>query len=147
MTYAEFSKGGGGPGNLRMMKTKKNFSTQNQSVFLPKIRWRPKKKSSLNFSLVFGRKVGEDQKKSLQSDFVRFCAQTFCPSYKGGCRDCTCNSILILLYWRPKGGGGGVAWYHAPPKFAPETMSYYYCRELNSGSVPCWEWAWFKFHT
>ena len=43
LAYAEFSKGGG-----RKFKNnedqKKNFSIQNQSVFLPKIRWRPKKK-------------------------------------------------------------------------------------------------------
>ena len=34
--------------------------------------------------MVFGPKLGEDQKKGLQSDFVRFCAQTFCPSHKRG---------------------------------------------------------------
>ena len=39
----------GGPRNLRIMKIKKNFFIQNQYVFLPKIRWRPKKKSSVRF--------------------------------------------------------------------------------------------------
>ena len=84
--------GGGGPGNLRIMKTKRKISP-------------------LRISPFFCPKLGEDQKKKkkkgLQSDFVRYCAQTFCPSYKGGggpCRNFTCYSMLIILYWRPKGG-------------------------------------------
>ena len=61
VTYAGFSKGGG-RNFLNNAFQKKNFSTQNQFVFLPKIRWRPKKRSSLRLSLVLGRKVGENQK-------------------------------------------------------------------------------------
>ena len=71
-------------------KQKKRSSLRFSLVFGPKLgeNQKRKKKSSLKFCLVFGRKVGEDQKntqkKALQSDVVRFCAQTFCPSYKGG---------------------------------------------------------------
>ena len=62
-----------------------------------------RKISPLRISPFFCPKLGEDlKKKDLQSDFVRFCApQTFCPSYKGGpCRNFTCYSMLIILYWR-----------------------------------------------
>ena len=47
VAYVEFSKGGGGGGglgNLRIMKTKKKVFTVIQPVFLPRCRWRPKKK-------------------------------------------------------------------------------------------------------
>ena len=47
LAYAEFSKGGRKFENNEDQKW--NFSTQNQSVFLPKIRWRPKKRSSSRF--------------------------------------------------------------------------------------------------
>ena len=83
------SGGGGGRKFVNNAHQKKKFSIQNQFVFCPKLGEdrKRKKRSSLRFSLVFGRKVGEDQKnkqkKALQSD-VRFCTQTFCPSYKGG---------------------------------------------------------------
>ena len=58
-------KWGGVPGNLRIMKTKRKFSPLRISPFsCPKL--------------------GEDKKKGYLSDFVRFCAQTFCPNYKWG---------------------------------------------------------------
>ena len=84
-----------------------------------------KKKFSLKFSPVFGPRLGEDQKKnrsSLKCSPVfgqkknvfahRFCAQTFCQSYKGGggaCHNFAYHSMLIILSWRPKGGA------NAPP--------------------------------
>ena len=44
-----------------------------------------RKNSPLRFSSVFGPNLGEDHKeKGHHSDLVRFCAQTFCPGYKGG---------------------------------------------------------------
>ena len=107
------------------MKTRmKIFQPKTKSVFLPKIRWKPKKKkkkkrSSPKFSPVFGPKLSEDspkkglqsKKKGLHSNLVRFltqncvktkkkifahrfCAQTLCPSYKGRGH----AAICILFY-------------------------------------------------
>ena len=114
----DFRKGGAGNSkNLRLIKTRmKIFQPKTKSVFLPKIRWRPKKK-----------------KKGLYSNLVRFlaekkvfahrfCAQTFCPSYKGGgggggaCHNFAYFSMLIILSWKPKGEWNG------PPKYAPESI-------------------------
>ena len=58
------SKRGEGAGNLRKMNTKKKISPLRISPFCCP-------------------KLGEDQKKELKSDFVRFWAEAFCPSYKG----------------------------------------------------------------
>ena len=99
VAYAEFSKGGGR--KLENIEDqKKTFSTQNQSVFLPKIRCRTKKKRT-----------------GLYPDSVLLCAQTFCPSYKGGGHAAILHSILCYLYYPgdPKGG----PWHHAPPKYPP----------------------------
>ena len=91
----------------------KIFQPKTKSVFQPKIRWRPKKKKrfSLKFRPVFG------QKKVFAH---RYCAQTVCPSYKGGlCHNFAYFSILIILSWRPKGG----PWPNDPfpTKYAPAT--------------------------
>ena len=81
VAYAGFSKGG--VRKFRKFENNENqnenFSPQNQSVFLPKIRWRPKKKSSLKLS-GFWPKIGKRPKKVFA---YRLCTQTFCPSYKG----------------------------------------------------------------
>ena len=69
------------------MKTKRKISPLRISPFsCPKLGEDQKKRSSLKISLVFGPKLREDQKKrtGLYQDFVLLCAQTFCPSYKGG---------------------------------------------------------------
>ena len=94
-----FEKGGGGRKVENNENQKKNFSTQNQSVFLPKL--------------------GEDQKKNRSS--VRFCpllCSNFLPKLQRGesWRNFTCYSLLIILYWRPK---GGAAMAPCPPKYAP----------------------------
>ena len=94
----------------------KNFPTQTKSVFLPKIRWRPKKTSSV-------------KKKSLHSNLVRFLAQNYVKAKKmssptvfvlkpsaqvtkrGAMPQFAYYFMLIILFWRPKGG----AWLNAPP--------------------------------
>ena len=49
---AGFSKGGG-PENLRIMKTRmKIFQPKTKSFFLPKIRWRPKKQKKKVFTQI-----------------------------------------------------------------------------------------------
>ena len=63
-----FERGGGGRKFENNENQKKNFSTQNQSVFLPKIGWRPKKSSSFRFSPGFGPKYGEYQKKKKKNE-------------------------------------------------------------------------------
>ena len=70
----------GGPENLRIMKTKRKISSLGSSPFsCPKFGEEQKKKG-LHSNLV--RFLA--QHKSLHRDSVRLCAQTFCPSYKGG---------------------------------------------------------------
>ena len=68
-----------------------------------------KKRSSLKFSPGFGLKLGEDEikKKVFTQILSLLCAQTFCPSYKGGpCRNFAYNSMIIIGYYSsdPKGG-------------------------------------------
>ena len=94
--YAGFSKGGARKfrkfGNNKDQN--ENFPAQNQVRFpaQTQVKSKNKKRSSLKFSPVFGPKLGEDQNK--RSSLVqfwaekkvfahRFCAQIFCPSYKG----------------------------------------------------------------
>ena len=118
LAYAGFSKGLGQE-NLRILKTKRKVSLLRFSPILgPKLDKDRKKRSLLRFNPVFGPKLGEDQKKtSLQSDSVRLCAQTLCQTYKGGaCRTFAYLSMLIILFWRPKGGVDGTK---PPPKYAP----------------------------
>ena len=61
VAYAGFSKGGARKFENNENQ-KKNFSTQNQSVFLPNLGEDQKKRSSLNISPVFGPKLREDQR-------------------------------------------------------------------------------------
>ena len=107
-----------GPGNLRKLKTKRKVSLLRFSpIFGPKLDEDRKKRSSLRFNPIFGPKFGEDQKKNKSS--VRFCPfvrSNFVPNLqRGACRTFAYLSMLIILFWRPKGG----AWHHAPPKYAP----------------------------
>ena len=121
------------------MKTRvKNFQPKTKSVFLPKLRWRPKKKrSSFKYSPVFGPKLGEDQnkktkKKGLHSNLVqflakekafahRFCAQTVGLSYKG---KRVMPQFRILFYANytilATQRGGGTMAQCPPKKYAPE---------------------------
>ena len=77
---------------------------------MPKLRWRPKKRSTLKFSPVF------DQKKVFTHSFN---TQTFCPS---SCQNFAYYSMLIILSWRPKGGGHGPM----PPLNTPLNTNYYW---------------------
>ena len=105
------------------MKTQRKRSPLRFSpVFGPKFgEDQTKKRSSIRFNPVFGPKLGEDQnKKGLHSDSVRFCAQTFCPSYKGGIPQF--RILFYVNYTIPATQRG--AWNHAPPKYAPVFNKY-----------------------
>ena len=104
---------------------------------MPELRRRPKKKSSLKFSPVFGSKLGEDQKKGLHLNLVRkqvfahrVCAQIFYPSYKRGEGYATVLHILFYANYTilaTQGGG------QCPPlKYAPvaRTCLFIYLRKL-----------------
>ena len=93
----------------------KIFHPKTKSVFLPKIRWRSKKRSPLKFSPVFGPKLHESQKKGLCPPFL--CSNPLPKLQKEGpCRNFAYYFMLIILSWRPKKGG---PWPNAPPKYAP----------------------------
>ena len=92
----DFEKGGG-PGNAETLRrtsfTMKIFCTLNQFDFP-----------------IFSLKLGEDQKKGLHSDLVRFwpktkvfayplCAQSFCPTYKGKGGGMPQFCILFYAYY------------------------------------------------
>ena len=113
-----FERGGGGPENLNIIKTKRKIFPLRISPFsCPKLGDDQKKRSSLKISPLFAPKLREDQKKGLYPDSVFLCAQTFSPSYKGGaCRNFAYYSMLIILSWRPKGGAMAPC---LPPKHAP----------------------------
>ena len=97
----------------------KIFQPKTKLVYLPKIRRRPKKSVFTQIQSGFWPKIRCRPKKGLHLNLVqflakkkvfahRFCAQTFCPSYKGGgggaCRNFAYYSMLIILSWQPKGG-------------------------------------------
>ena len=125
--YAGFWKGGGEAGtlkNLRRTKIRiKTCSTQNQSDFVPEIRWRAKKKkSSLKFSPIICTKSGAGQKQTSSPTFwvLKASAQLT----KGKVKPQFCIlSMLIILSWRPKGGGHGPM----PPLNTPLDTSKYCC--------------------
>ena len=97
MAYAGFSKGGGGGGNLRIMKTKRKISPLRISPFFGPKLGEDKKKGLRSDLLWFLAQnlVKTLKKKGLQSDLVRCCApQTFGPSYKGGAMP----QFYMLLY-------------------------------------------------
>ena len=89
VAYAGFSEGGGGgggAGNSENLRTTKTTIKIFPPVRFPariqvKTKKKRKKRSSIRFSPVFGPKLGEGQKKVFAH---RLCAQTFCPSCKGG---------------------------------------------------------------
>ena len=122
VAYAGFSKGGG-PENLRIMKTRmKIFQPKTKSVFLPKIRRRQKKKG-LHSNLVrfSAQNYVKAKKRSLPTVFVlKFSAHVT----KGGAMPQFC----ILFYANytilatQRGGHGPMA----PPKYAPVDILYYY---------------------
>ena len=118
VAYAEFSKEGGGAENFGIMNTRiKIFQPKTKSVFLPKIRWRSKKKrSSLRFSPVFRPKLREGPKKGLRPPLLY---SNPLPKLQrdGPCRNFAFYFMLIILCWRRKRGG---PWPNgSPPKYAP----------------------------
>ena len=73
--------GAGNSENLRRTKIRMEiFSPKISPVFLSKIRWRPKKRSSIHSNLVqfLAQNWVQAKNKGLH------CAQSFCPSSKGG---------------------------------------------------------------
>ena len=83
-------KGGGLPGNLRIMKTKRKIS-------------------SLRISPFSCPKLGEDRKKKVISQILsvfvlKLSAQV---TNRGACRNFAYYFMLIILHWRPKGSGHG----------------------------------------
>ena len=95
----------GGSGSLGVMKTKQKISPLAISPFCsPKLGEDQKKKV---FTPVWSVLL---PKKSLHPDSVRLCAQTFCPSYKGG-HAAISHTVLCLLYYlaTQKGGHGPIA--------------------------------------
>ena len=103
----DFRKGGGR--KFRKLEINEdqneNFPSQNQVRFpVPKLGEDQKQRSSLKFSTVFG------QKKVFAH---RFCAQTFCPSYKGGAMLQFC--ILFYANYTILATQRGEPWHNAPP--------------------------------
>ena len=115
---------GGGAGNLKIKKTKSKISPLRISpVFGPKL-GEDQQSSSLKFSSVFGPKLGEDQKIKNKRSSPRFCPfvySNFLPKLQrvGPCRNFAYYSMLLILSWRPKGGGGGHGTMLPPTKYAP----------------------------
>ena len=106
-----FEKGGpGNSENSRLMKTRmKIFQPKTKSVFpCPKVGEDQKKRSSLKFSTMFG------QKRSSRTVSVLKPSPQI--TKRGPRYNSAYFSMLIILSWRPKGGGHGPM---APPKYAP----------------------------
>ena len=118
-----FERGGGR--KFRKFENKEDqnnkFSSPKPSPFFcPKLGEDKKKRSSLKFSPVFGPKLGEVQKKGFRAH--RFCAQTLCPSYKGGAMPQFC--ILFYANYTILATQRGGPWPNAPPpKYAPASVS------------------------
>ena len=110
VAYAGFSKGGGRKFENNEDQ-KKNFSTQNQSVFLPKIRWRPKKKALHSKLVRFLAQnwMNTKNNRSLPSPFV---CSNFLPKFQRGGKPqfCVLFYVIHTILATQKGG----AWYHAP---------------------------------
>ena len=102
-------KEGGVTGNLRIMKTKRKISPLKISAFsCPKL--------------------GEDKNKGYWSDFVRFCAQTFCLNYNWGGMPQFC--ILFYVNYTILKTQRGWPWHHAPlntPLFPTSRTSNIVC--------------------
>ena len=94
--------------NLRKGKSRvRNCSSRNQCDFLPKIKWRAKKKrSSLKFCPIFCPKL-----KITRLKHRLYVLKPSLQLTKGGCRNFAYYYMLNILYWRP----------NAPPplKYAP----------------------------
>ena len=85
-----------------------NFSTQNQFGSSVQNPMKSKKKSSsLKYSPVFAQNWVKAKNKGLRLPFV--CSNLLPELQKGGgpCRNFAYYSMLIILTWRPKGGGHG----------------------------------------
>ena len=117
-------EGAGNSENLRLMKTRmKIFHPKTKSVFpCPKLGEDQKQRSSLKFSTVFG------QKKVFAH---RFCAQTFCPSYKGGAMLQFC--ILFYANYTILATQRGEPWHNAPPLNTPLLVLYVH-KTVRKGS-------------
>ena len=111
VAHAGFLKGGGGAGNLKIKKTKSKISPLRISPVFGSKLGEDQQSSSLKFSSVFGPKLGEDQKIKNKRSSPRFCPfvySNFLPKLQrvGPCRNFAYYSMLLILSWRPKGGGG-----------------------------------------
>ena len=131
VAYIGFLKGGGGGGGARKFENNED----------------QKKISPLRISPFFCPKLGEEQKKSLYSILIQFLAQNyvkikhkkkkrslprFCPFVSSNFlpklqrrlpfRNFAYYSVLIILPWRSKGGGGHGTL--APPKYASAAGGY-----------------------
>ena len=90
-----------------------------------------KKRCSLKISPIFGPKLGEDQKEKRSSpNLVRFlvlayrlCAQTFCPSFKGGHAAILYANCTILATQR-----GGMAQCPPPLNTPLSTLTSFYAQ-------------------
>ena len=68
-----------------------------------------RKISPLTISPFFCPKLGEEQKKSSSPRFCPLVCLNFLPKFQRGkpCRNFPYYSMLIVLFWQPKGGGHG----------------------------------------
>ena len=90
-----------------------------RDFFCPKLGEDQKKRSSIKFGPIYLLKIWCRPKTKVFA--YHLCAQSFCPTYKGGgggsCRNFAYYSMLIILSRQPK-GGAMAQW--SPPKYAPE---------------------------
>ena len=106
----------GGPGNLRIVKTKKKISPLKISPFSrPKLGEDRKKRSSLKF------KSGFWPKKKSSPSFFFFVCSNFLPKLQRGGHAALLHTNLCEVY-PGDSKGGGVAL--CPPKYAPAYRIY-----------------------
>ena len=107
VAYAGFSKGGGGGKQFRKFENNEDqnekFSTQNQSVFVPKISGRPKKDLHSNLVRFLAQNwVKAKKKKDLNPPFVR--SNLLPKLQRGGMLQFCIPFHANYTIWQPKGG-------------------------------------------
>ena len=100
---------------------KKNSPLRISPFFCPKLgEDQKKKRSSLNISPVLAQNYvkTKDKKKRSLPRFCSFVCSNFLPKLqrRWSFRNFAYYSTLIILSWRPKGGG---PWHHSPPLNTP----------------------------